>query len=241
MVTGGASGIGASVAARFAEAGASGVVLDLPGALADAELPPGWHGVSADVTNESSVCDAIEEAEDLLSGLDAVVAAAGVVPGWARPAELDLDDFDRVLAVNARGVACTIKHAAGRLHPGGTITVVASLNSWQGDPNISAYVASKHAALGIVRSAALALGRDGVRVNAVAPGPVATRALQDRMNSRAGDTGLELEQALAQAASKTALGRIATAAEVADAILFLTSSLSSGITGQLLNVDSGIA
>lgn len=241
VITGGASGIGAAVAQRFAELGAKGVVLDLPTALVSAKVPAGWHALPADVRDEASMRDAFADAVRLLTHVDAVVAAAGVVPGWARPAELDLDDLDQVLAVNVRGVACTIKYAAPRLSDGATITVVASLNSWRGDPNITAYVASKHAALGIVRSAALALGAAGVRVNAVAPGPIATEALRARMRSRQQTTGLGVAAALERAASGTALGRIATAAEVADAILFLTSNLSSGMTGQLLNVDGGIS
>lgn len=241
MITGGANGIGAAVAARFAELGAIGVLLDLPRVLRPDSHPAGWHSIATDVRDEASVRDAITEAANLLSGIDAVVAAAGVVPRWARPANLDMDDFDRVLAINARGVACTVKHAAPLLRRGSSITVVASLNSWRGDPNISAYAASKHAALGLVRSAAMALGPDGVRVNAVAPGPIATDALRERMRSRADLTGLTEEAALAAAGAATALRRTATPAEVADVIVFLTSQLSSGMTGQMLNVDCGIS
>jgi 3alpha(or 20beta)-hydroxysteroid dehydrogenase len=239
IVTGGANGIGAVVARRFAEMGARGVVLDLPAALVGAP-PQGWHMVPIDVRDEDSTRAAIAESARLLTGIDAVVAAAGVVPSWQRPAEMDLADFDRVLSINARGVACTIKHVSALLGPGSTITVVASLNSWRGDPNIASYAASKHAALGIVRSTALALGPEGIRVNAVAPGPIATDALRSRMASRRQTTGLQVDEALEHAARATSLGRIATAAEVADAIAFLTSDLSSGITGQLINVDAGI-
>lgn len=241
VITGGANGIGAAIVKRFAAAGAMGVVLDLPAAVAAIEPPPGWYAVEVDVRDEASMAAAIERSRDLLGGVDAVVAAAGVVPGWASPTEMDLDDFDRVMAVNARGVANTIKHAIPVLVGGATITVVASLNAWRGDPNIIPYAASKHAALGIMRSSALALGSSGIRVNAVAPGPIATPALLARMKSRSGLTGLNEQAALENAAAGTALGRIATATEVADAVLFLTSGLSSGITGQMLNVDGGIS
>jgi NAD(P)-dependent dehydrogenase (short-subunit alcohol dehydrogenase family) len=237
VVTGGANGIGAAVARRFAEMGARGAVLDLPAVLSG---PAGWHAVPVDIRDEDSVRAALAESVRALGGIDAVVAAAGVVPSWQHPAELDLADFDRVLAINARGVAGTIKHAAPLLGPGSTITAVASLNSWRGDPNLTSYAASKHAVLGIVRSAALALGPDGIRVNAVAPGPIATDALRSRMASREQATGLPVDEALGRAARATALGRIATAAEVAGAIAFLTSDLSSGVTGQMINVDGGI-
>jgi 3alpha(or 20beta)-hydroxysteroid dehydrogenase len=239
LVTGGAQGIGAAVAARFAELGATGVVVDLA-AAPEVDLPPGWCSVAADVRDEASVAAAAQSAHETLGGLDAVVAAAGVVPSWQRPADLDLADFERVLAINTLGVAATVKHVAPLLGSGATITVVGSLNSWRGDPNIMSYVASKHAALGIVRSAAPALGPQGVRVNAVAPGPIATAALRGRMSSRQDRTGLSVDDALAAAAQATALGRIATVAEVVDTIVFLTSSMSSGLTGQVLNVDCGI-
>ncbi|WNV85651.1 SDR family oxidoreductase [Umezawaea sp. Da 62-37] len=238
IVTGGANGIGAVVARRFAELGATGVVLDL--ASTTATPPDGWTSAAVDVRDEESTSAAVAEAVRRLGGVDGVVAAAGVVPSWQQVGELDLDDFDRVLAINARGVACTIKHTAPVLGQGSAITVVASLNSWRGDPNIVSYAASKHAALGIVRSAALALGRSGVRVNAVAPGPIATDALRERMESRRRTTGLGVDDALRRAAESTALGRIATAGEVADVIAFLTSDLSSAVTGQLINVDGGI-
>jgi 3alpha(or 20beta)-hydroxysteroid dehydrogenase len=239
VVTGGANGIGAAVARRFGELGATGVVLDLPVAL-NGDVPPGWHEVGVDLLDEESVRVAMQQSATLLDGLDGVVAAAGVVPSWQRPADIDLADFSRVLAINAQGVVSTIKHAVGILGPGSTITVVGSLNSWRGDPNVTSYVASKHAVLGIVRSAALALGPDGIRVNAVAPGPIATEALLSRMQSRREVTGLRVDDALLAAAQATALGRIATTAEVADAIAFLTSSMSSGTTGHLLPVDGGI-
>jgi NAD(P)-dependent dehydrogenase (short-subunit alcohol dehydrogenase family) len=239
VITGGANGIGAVAAGRLAELGAAGVVLDLPAALTGATAP-GWHELAVDVLDEESVRAAIGRSAELLGGIDAVIAAAGVVPSWQPIDQLDLADFDRVLAVNARGVVSTVKHAAPLLAAGSSIVVVASLNSWRGDPNIVSYAASKHAVLGIVRSAALALGLNGVRVNAVAPGPIATDALRSRMASRVGQTGLDVDEALVSAARSTSLGRIATAAEVADTIAFLTSDMASGITGQLVNVDGGI-
>jgi NAD(P)-dependent dehydrogenase (short-subunit alcohol dehydrogenase family) len=215
------------------------MIVDLASCL-PASPPAGWGAVAADVRDEQSIATAVQAAGEALGGLDAVVAAAGVVPSWQQPADLDLDDFGRVLAINVLGVAATIKHTAPLLGVGSTITVVASLNSWRGDPNITSYVASKHAALGVVRSAALALGPDGVRVNAVAPGPIATDALRSRMSARQDRTGLSVDEAIAQADRGTALGRIATVSEVVDVIAFLTSGMSSGVTGQLVNVDCGI-
>jgi NAD(P)-dependent dehydrogenase (short-subunit alcohol dehydrogenase family) len=135
----------------------------------------------------------------------------------------------------------TVREAARRMTDrGGSIVAIASLNGWKGDPRLPSYTASKHAVVGLVRSAAMDLGRDGIRVNAVGPGPIATEALRGRMASRAGTLGPPVEEALRLAGEQTALGRIATATEVADAVLFLASDMAAGITGQLLAVDAGI-
>src|SRR5207247_8009991 len=122
---------------------------------------------------------------------------------------------DDVFRVNSRGVMATIKHGAHALRDGGAVVAMGSLNSWRGDPNIAAYVGSKHAVLGIVRSAALDLGRRGIRVNALGPGPIATEALLGRMRRRERERGIPLEHALASAAQQAALRRIATVDEVA--------------------------
>jgi NAD(P)-dependent dehydrogenase (short-subunit alcohol dehydrogenase family) len=235
VVTGGANGLGLAIAQRFADEGATGFALDLPGALGN-EPPTGWEAVPVDVGDELSVAEAFAR----VGRCDAVVAAAGIVPGWAASADVDLETWDDVFRVNARGVMATIKHAAPVLRDGGAIVAMGSLNSWRGDPNIAAYVGSKHAVLGIVRSAALDLGRRGIRVNALGPGPIATDALLGRMRRREAERGIPVADALAAAARQTALGRIATVDEVAGAALFLASDLSSGITGHLIPVDAGI-
>jgi 3alpha(or 20beta)-hydroxysteroid dehydrogenase len=238
LVTGGMSGIGAAVVHTCGSMGADGVVLDLAAAIERSESR--WPAVAADVTDEQSVEQAVQSTVARLGGLDLMIAAAGVVPSWRRPTELDLEELDRVLAINVRGVAATVKYAAPHLTEGAAITIVGSLNSWRGDPNIAVYAASKHAVLGLIRSYALALGPSGIRVNGVAPGPIATRALLTRMDSRTENTGLSVAEALAQAAAGTALRRIATAQNVADTIAFLSSYLAAGITGQLIAVDGGI-
>lgn len=238
LVTGGASGLGAAIAERFADAGATGASIDLsPSATA----PSGWHSLAADVRSEAEVERACQAAVDHLGGpLDLLVAAAGIVPPWRHVPELDLDEWDNLFAINVRGVVATLKHAAPRMRDGGAIIVIGSLNSWRGDGNITGYVASKHAVLGIVRSVAIDLGSRGIRVNAIGPGPVATAALRARMEHRAQSGGPPLDEALRAAAAMTSLGRIATAADVAGAAFFLASELAAGISGQLLAVDGGL-
>lgn len=238
LVTGGARGIGAAIIERFAQAGAGGVSVDLE---ASQSLPAGWHGLSADVRAETEIARACAAAVSALGGpLDLLVTAAGIVPPWRHIPALDLDEWDNLFAINVRGVVATLKHAAPLMSDGGAIVVIGSLNSWRGDGNITGYVASKHAVLGIVRSAAIDLGARGIRVNAIGPGPVATEALRARMTQRAGSGGPPLEEALRAAAAMTSLRRIATEADVAGSALFLASELSAGMTGQLLRVDGGL-
>lgn len=238
LVTGGANGLGAAIVRAFADAGATGAAVDLAAAT---ELPDGWVSLTADVSSEAAVKDACATAVEQLGGkLDLLVAGAGIVPPWRTTPELDLDEWDRVFAINVRGVAATLKHAAPLMSDDGAIVAIASLNAWRGDGNIASYVASKHAVLGIVRSAAIDLGRRGIRVNAIGPGPVATEALLGRMERRAQGGGLALDDALTAAASMTSLGRIATPADVAGTTLFLVSELSRAITGQLLPIDGGL-
>jgi 3alpha(or 20beta)-hydroxysteroid dehydrogenase len=238
IVTGGASGIGAATVARFAAEGAVGVALD----RAPVEsLPDGWTSTAVDVTDDAAVAVAFASALETLGGLDVLVAAAGIVPAWQPTGSMSLEDYDRTMAVNARGVVAAIEQAAPALGSGGAIVVVGSLNSWKGDANLTAYAASKHAVLGVVRSAALSLGPRGIRVNAVAPGPVATEALQSRIAARAAQSGGDATDAFAALAAGTALGRIATVDDVVDAITFLAGPASSATTGHLLPVDGGIA
>ena len=237
LVTGGSRGLGAAIARELAGAGAAGAVVD----LAEAPAPEGWSSLVADVRVETEVERAMRDTVERYGRLDVVVANAGVVPPWSDTDELDLDQLDEVFSINVRGVAATLKHGVAALKErGGAIVVMASLNAWRAHPSQPIYTASKHAVLGLLRTAALDAGRYGVRVNGLGPGPVLTGALRERLERRAADGGLPVEQALADAAAGTALGRMATEDDVARAALFLASDLSSGITGALLPVDGGI-
>ncbi len=239
IVTGGTSGLGAAIASAFDAEGATGAVLDLH--LGAGSGPPaGWVGLEADVTDEVSLASGFAQVAERYGPPQVVVANAGIVPPWTATEAIDLEEWERVFAVNARGVMLTVREAVRAMPGPGSIVAMASLNGWKGDPHIPAYVASKHAVVGLVRAVALDVGRRGVRVNAIGPGPVATAALRRRMAGRAGRTGLDADEALARAAEVTALGRIATAGEVAAAAVFLASDLSSAITGHLLPVDGGI-
>lgn len=235
LVTGGAQGLGRAIAAALAEAGAQVHVLDLPDVLSGTVLPDGWGATSLDL----AAAEAEPGLADLmrgLGGLDILVANAGVVPPWRRVAALDMDEWDRVFAVNVRGAALCLKAAAPLLAAAsghGAAILMASINAYRAHPDQTLYTATKHAVLGLARAAALDLGRDGVRVNALAPGPILTDALRARIAAR-GDA----EAATLALGAQTALGRMATEAEVAAAAVYLAGA--SGITGICLPVEAGL-
>jgi NAD(P)-dependent dehydrogenase (short-subunit alcohol dehydrogenase family) len=239
-ITGGCRGLGAAIGQAFTAEGAAVAVLDLPEALA---APAVWLGDTAlpcNVIDEQQVARALGRAAETFGGLDIVVANAGLVPPWRETESLDFDEWDRVMAVNVRGVAATLKHAVPLLKARGSIVLMASINADLSHPRQMLYTASKHAVLGILRAAALDLGRYGIRVNALAPGPIATEALIGRLEARAGSGGASSNDALAAFAGQTPLGRMATAEEVAKAAVFLASDLASGVTGRMLPVDAGL-
>ena len=239
LVTGGAQGLGRAIAEGFAAAGARGLLFDL--VRADDTLPGGWSFERGDVAEEDDVARAVARVRGEFGRLDVVVANAGIVPPWHDTEAIDLAEWDRVFAVNARGAMATIKHALPLMkQQGGSIVAMGSTNSWVGHARQAAYTASKHAVLGIVRAAALDVGRFGIRINALCPGPVATAALLARVRRRADEGGATVEETLSRYGD-TALGRMTTTADVVGAALFLASDLSSGVTGHLIPVDAGFA
>ena len=243
VVTGGAKGIGAAVVRELAAAGASpGVTLDLEGALGRATLPEGWSERPVDLRDDESVSAAFADARQALGGsIDVLVAVAGIVPRWTGIRDLRPDDWDDVFRVNARGVMRAVQEAEHAMGDGGAIVVVASQNAWRGNENLASYTASKHAALGLVRSLALELGPRGIRVNAVGPGPVPTEAYLERLRARADEGGRPVEAALEADRLRTPLGRLATPEDVARSVLFLASDLASGVTGHVLPVGATVA
>ncbi|MCP4328681.1 MAG: SDR family oxidoreductase [Alphaproteobacteria bacterium] len=239
LVTGGARGLGAAIVHRFAAAGATGLVFDRLERMTD--LPPRWRHMRGDVTEEADLAKAVDAIGREFGRLDIVVANAGIVPPWRESAAIDLVEWDRVFAVNVRGVIAAVKHGLPLMKAhGGAVVIMGSSNSTRGHPGQALYAATKHAVIGVTRSAALDLGRFGIRVNALAPGPVATDALLRRIGDRAAGGGPGVEDVLARYASETALGRLASADEVADAALFLAGPLAGGITGQVIPVDAGL-
>lgn len=235
VITGGASGIGAALVDFYLERSAHVFSLDLHPRVSKAT-----H-IDCDVRDPRSVSDAMAQVRSDSEQIDVLIANAGVVPSWQSISEIDLAEFARVIEINLIGVAATLKYAAPMMRsPGGAIVITGSINSWKGDPNLASYVASKHGVLGLIKSAALDLGPRGIRVNGVGPGPIATDALRGRILSRNDDDQKKADEYFQKLAQGTALRRIATVDEVVNTIDFLASPLSSGITGELINVDGGV-
>ena len=240
VITGGALGLGRAVAERLAAAGAGITVIDLPKPLDGA--PSDWTCVPLDLTAPDAGARLAAVAADL-DRLDILVANAGTVPPWRGVDALDREEWDRVMTLNVWALAQTLGAFAAPLARSGrgSAIVMASINGFRAHPKQVLYTASKHAAIGIARCAALDLGERGIRVNALAPGPVATEALLSRVRARHAHGGPAPGDALAALAAETALGRMATPEDVANAAQFLASDASAGMTGSVLPVEAGLA
>ena len=239
VVTGGAQGLGRAIADRLQAAGARLTIVDQVAAVQ--RLPAEWQGVACDL----GAPDAQERMRDLADSLeqvDILVANAGVVPPWRGVADLDAMEWQRVMAVNVWGVAATLGGFAEALAmgKGGAAIVMASINGYKAHPKQVLYSASKHAVIGVMRAAAMDLGPTGVRVNALAPGPIATDALMSRIAARHAQGGPDPETALDALAGETALRRIATQEDVARVAHFLASDASAGMTGTVFPVEAGL-
>lgn len=234
VVTGGASGIGAACARRFAGGGGQRVVvLDrnaTAGRAVAAEI--GGTALACDITDAEAVSAAVEEVETGIGPVATLVACAGIVQDPTPPDRLPQADFDRVLDVNLRGtyLSCAGFGAAMARRGGGAIIAIASVAGMRSMP-LHAYAPAKAAVISLVESLAGEWGRAGVRVNAVSPGYTLTPALQEQIDR--GNRDPDRLRAL------TALGQLVTPEDVAEAVAFLASPASRMITGINLPVDAG--
>ena len=244
IVTGAAGGIGRAAARRFAAEGAAVVAVDLPGSdlagtvAAVAAVGGKVTSVTADVRSESDVAGYVAAALDTHGKVDALFNNAGVEGPVTPLVDYPTDDFDRVMAVNVRGVWLGLKHAGPAIAAsgGGAIVNTASMAGVTGTARLCAYGASKHAVIGLTKTAALEFAPLGVRVNAVAPAPIDTRMLHA---IAAGMNPDDPSVATAQMAARVPLARYGTPDEVAAVAAFLCSDDATYMTGAMVPVDGG--
>jgi NAD(P)-dependent dehydrogenase (short-subunit alcohol dehydrogenase family) len=241
LVSGAAGGIGREVSRQFLSRGNSVVCFDVDAEallaavteLAAVAVSPAAVVASVgDTSCWEDVEAAVATAVRVLGGLDIVVACAGVV-GTASIMELDSVEWERVLSINLTGTFFLVRAGSRAMAAHGTrgaIVAVASTNGFWVEPNSAHYNTSKGGLIALVKSAAIELARDGIRVNAVAPGIVRTQLTRELTN----DPALALEYR-----SRIPLGRFGEPFDIADAITFLASDQAGWITGQTLVVDGG--
>ena len=240
LVTGAAAGIGRATAELFAHEGARLVVADIntDGLMAMRDSLAGVTDdvavVTADVSKPEDARRMIDVAVDQYGRLDIAVANAGIIP-LASVLEATPDDWDEVMSIDGRGMFLTCKYAIEQMliNGGGAIVCLSSISGMAGQSRQSTYGPAKFVATGLTKHLAVEWARQGIRVNAVAPGTINTERVQQLPDEPGGLEYLEVVKAAHP------MGRLGEPSEVAEAILFLASDRASFITGAILPVDGG--
>src|ERR1700693_3648828 len=244
LVTGGGNGIGRATCVAFARHGAKVVVVDRDGGGAEAtsciirQNGGDAVAVTADVAKSADVKTYVKAAIDTYGRIDCFFNNAGIEGKLAPTAEYDEAVFDAVIGVNVKGVFLGLRHVLPEMirQGSGAIVNTASVAGLVATPGMPAYVASKHAVIGLTKTAAGEVARSGVRVNAVCPGPVDTRMIHSLEKMISPDNPEEVSRRY-QAAIPA--GRYTTPDEIANVVLFLCSDAASAITGAQYVVDGG--
>ena len=239
VVTGGGGGIARAVAERFASEGARVALVDVDIAgleqTADVVRRAGGDSlvIRADVTRADDVQRYVSETVGRFGGIDFFHNNAGVLGDMAPLVDYSEQTFDKVIAVNVKGVWLGMKHVAPVMRaPGAAIVNTASIAGMMGSRNIVAYTASKHAVIGLTRTGALELAPRGIRVNAICPAPIETN-MAKQLESVAGPVIRE------RLTATLPLRRYGEPAEVAALVAFLCSADAAYITGGIYTVDGG--
>ncbi|MFP6807439.1 MAG: glucose 1-dehydrogenase [Pseudomonadales bacterium] len=242
VITGGAGGIGKAAGKLFVSEGANVLLVDLDEqALKSACDDIGSNRVSycvADVTKASDNYTMISTAEERYGGVDVFLANAGIEGDVASIVDYDEDKFDQVIAVNVKGPFLGLKASIPAINKrgGGSIIITSSVAGVSGGPNVAPYVTSKHAVIGMMKSAARECASMNIRVNTVNPSPVETRMMRSLEEGFAPGNAEVVRE---QMRSRIPLGRYAEPEDIAKIMLFLASDDSEFITGSVYMADGG--
>jgi NAD(P)-dependent dehydrogenase (short-subunit alcohol dehydrogenase family) len=230
LVTGGGSGIGAAIAATLARRGANVMVVD-----ADPATGP---DVVADVADTAGVDDVFAEVLARLGGLDVLVNNVGIAGPTAAVDDMEPADFDHCVRVNLGSMFRCTRRAVPMLRvlPGSIVNISSSAGIF-GYPLRSPYVAAKWGVVGLTKTWAMELGSDGIRVNAICPGSVGGARMDGVIEREAAVLGVEEAKLRSAYESQVSMGSFVDAADVAEAVAFLSSPAARFISGQVLGVD----
>ncbi|MDE4097560.1 SDR family NAD(P)-dependent oxidoreductase [Phaeobacter gallaeciensis] len=239
LVTGASSGIGYGVAMGFARAGADLTILSSSDAIFDAakEMPGKVQAIKCDISDAAAVTQALAHIEKL----DVLINNAGL----ERPTPLTGKNpdgnatFEQIVGINITGTQNVTDTLVNRISDGGRIIITASIWAKTAVGGFSAYVASKHANVGLMRTWAQELGPRGIRVNAVCPGWVKTGPAMNSLRELAETSGQSEEELLQEIVSAQAIDGLMEPADMAATYMFLASDGGANITGQAINVDRG--
>jgi len=239
VVTGGAAGIGHAIVERLLDGGASVTIFDRDTdalAAAKAALGQRVHTAKVDVADEQSVVAAVKSAQGFKAGIDILVNSAGITGPNTTVIEYPVDEWNRVFDINTRGTFLTCKHVAAVMKSAdngqgyGRIVNIASIAGKEGNPNASAYSASKAAVISLTKSLGKELSATGIRVNCITPAAVKT-GMFDQMTQQHIDFML----------SKIPMNRFGTVQEMANLVAWLVSDECSFSTGAVFDISGGRA
>ncbi|MDA9008543.1 SDR family oxidoreductase [Alphaproteobacteria bacterium] len=248
QITGAASGFGALAAERFAAQGAKLVLSDWNAdgvAAIEKELTDAGYDVisdQVDVSKEDQISDHIGRALKHFGQIDVAINNAGIGHAMAPITLIDTELYDHVMAVNARGVFLGMKHQLpGMVKRGsGAILNVASAAGVVGAGMMSAYAASKHAVVGLTKSAADEVARKNVRVNAICPSFATTPLFNDMADDMGDRQGIDRDAAYAKITSRVPMRRVAEPDEIVQAMVWACDPANSFMTGQMISIDGGL-
>ena len=249
IITGGAKGIGLGIAYRLAEARASVVIADLNKEEADkaaAEIAAkGWKakGIAADVSSEEDVQRLVGEAVSDFGSVDILVNNAGIYPNIP-VSKMTLSDFEKVLAVNLKGVFLCTKYVSEQMikkGKGGKIINITSIDALHpSSVGLAHYDASKHGVWGFTKNVALELAPHKIWVNAIAPGGILTPGVEKLQKDMPVPQGVDMSKILESFLAKIPMQRLGEPDDIGKVALFLASDMSSYMTGSQIVVDGGV-